>query len=224
MSEQNPAPAAPAAAPAPSADQKIAELTTQLQTLNQSFDQRMADIQALIATSRQPVAVPAAPEAPLDPYQPDYTDKLAAKLEERITRQVEQRERATLDRQVALTELTADYPELNNPQSDLTKTAAKILSTLEPHMQKSSIGYKLAVREAAAQAGVLPKSKRPQSDESFSLGVSNAPAQGARRSKDGEVSDQTKAFAQAMGMNVNDEALMKRLAARSQRKFNEWGE
>lgn len=217
MSQENtqaPAPAAPSAA-----DQKITELTNTLQSMNQSFEQRLAQIQEVILQSQR-VSQPAPTPESLDPYQPDYSEKLASKIEQRLTSTIEQRERQTLERQTALSELVNDYPELTNPQSDLTKEAAKIASSLDPSLRNSSLGYKYAVREAAAKAGIVPKAKRTAPADEFSLSSANAPTNSNRRKKDDDVSETTLAFAQAMGMDTSNKEVLKKLAERSKRNFS----
>ncbi len=224
MSDQQPQANAEVNAPAASAaDQKIAELTNTLQSMNQSFEQRLAQIQEVILQSQQraPAPAQAAPEQ-LDPFNtPDYSEKLASKIEQNLDKRLEQRERATLERQTAVSELVNDYPELTNPQSDLTKEAAKIVSGLDQSLRNSGTGYKYAVREAAAKLALLPKAKRVAAPEDFSLSSANSPAP-ARKTKNGEVSQNTIALAQAMGMDINDKGLLQRLAEKSKRNFNKY--
>jgi hypothetical protein len=180
--------------------------------MNESFEQRFAAMQDLIVqNNRQQVAASASPVAePIDPYAPDYADKLASSLEQKLDAKLVARERATMERQSAISELASDYPELANPESALAKESIKVLAQLDPSIKNSAIGYKLAVREAAAKSGILPKAKRTSASDDFSLSNSNSASKPT--SKKVEVDNKTLEFAQLMGLNTSDEKLLKRLS------------
>jgi hypothetical protein len=118
-----------------------------------------------------------------------------------------------------LSQLVNDYPELSDTNSELSKRAVDIYKSLSESERNSSLGYKVAVREAAAELGSLPKSKRKQTDsEDFTLGGSKgqkAATQSQPKQKD--LDEATLKFAKAMGLNTDDKKVVERLKARAQR-------
>lgn len=118
-----------------------------------------------------------------------------------------------------LNQLVGEYPELADQQHDLTKRAVEIYQELSEEERVSPNSYKLSVREAAAEFGVLPASKRarPTNSDDFTFsggsGGRNPPPGGKAK-----ISDRTLAFAQAMGMNTNDPKYIERLEKSAQRK------
>lgn len=132
-------------------------------------------------------------------------------------------------RQGALQELGADYPELSDGNSALSRLAVQEFENLHPGMRATAEGYKLAVREAAAKLGLMTNSKRNNrnSDDSTNDDFTGLPgggssSGGSRRSeqkpKDSELHPDTLTSAELLGLDITDKKLVERLKKRSQRK------
>lgn len=123
-----------------------------------------------------------------------------------------------------LAQLGNEYPELADSTSDLTKRAVDIYKSLSPSEQATASAYKVAVRDAAAELGILPKAKRKSGGDDFTMGSSSS-SQGASRSgnqrKSEDVDVRTLAFAEAVGLNIKDKGVVDRLKQRATRK--NWG-
>lgn len=149
-----------------------------------------------------------------------YARKVQEQAEKRADALVNARLNAQQQTNAVLTQLTGDYPELADSNSELTRKAVEIYNSLSPAERQSPSAYKVAVRDAAAEVGLLPKSKRKQSssdDFSFGGGSSQSSARGEGR-KGEQLSNETLAFAEALGMNIKDKAVVERLKSRAQRK------
>lgn len=149
-----------------------------------------------------------------------YARKVQEQAEKRADAIVNARLNAQQHTNSVLNQLTSDYPELADSGSELTKKAVEIYNSLSPAEKQSPTAYKVAVRDAAAEVGLLPKSKRKQSnsdDFSFGGGSSTASSRAEGRKAE-QLSNETLAFAEAMGMNIKDKGVVERLKTRAQRK------
>lgn len=125
--------------------------------------------------------------------------------------------------QLVLNQLVSDYPELADQGNDMTKRAIEIFKNLSDAEKTMPNSYKLAVREAAAEFGVLPSSKRSRSssDDSFSFSGGSGSQRSSseqKESRNAKLSDATLAFAQAIGKNTDDPKYMERLKKAAGRK------
>lgn len=156
-----------------------------------------------------------------------YAARVAAKAAEKATKKVqEEQARASqvqAEQQAALLNLVGDYPELNDANSELHKQALQLSQSMPEGYRNSSIGLKAAVREAAANLGVLPVSKRTKTNDSDDFSVDSGAAEG-RQSKrstkkdDSEVDSNMLAFAELLGRPVDDPKYIERLKKTAQRK------
>ena len=147
-------------------------------------------------------------------------------MDQRIEERLSARDRAAAERQSAIAALVQEYPELNQPGSALYKKVMEVQKTIEKQVRETPTGYRLAVREAAAEVGVKPMSKRgdggggsrPQSDEQLDefLGSGNNPPKKAAPKT--EVSAKTAAIAKLFGMDTSDKKRMERIAKYAKRK------
>jgi hypothetical protein len=115
-------------------------------------------------------------------------------------------------------QLTADFPELSQMDSDLTQGAIKALATLSPEQQNSPSGYQIAVYQAANALGLKPKKLRSAMGEgdSFSLPSSGRP--NMSKEKGGDIPKEVLEFARLMGRNVKDPKVLARLKKATQRQ------
>lgn len=158
-----------------------------------------------------------------------YTDpkkalaKIKKEIEGEIMGELDSRNKVSQEQQNVITQLVNEYPELSDSNHELTKKTMEVYSSLSDKDRSSPLAYKVAARDAAAELGIVPKSRRKglEDSESFSLGSHTG---GASKGKSkGKVHNATLAFAEALGYDANDRKLQERLAKYSNRKFNKWG-
>jgi hypothetical protein len=178
-------------------------------------------LQALLQTQQKPE--PKTEE--IDPYDPDkYIAAIETRVEKKLqaereaenrARQLEQR------RQQAIVGLIQDYPELQDPTSDLVKETQAILSQLPPEEQSTSVAYKAAILEAAKNKGVQPRSKRSSGDDSFQMGGSRGES-GSKKSKE-EFRPKVEAWMELLkehtNVDFNKPEVRARVKARQDRRF-----
>lgn len=155
-----------------------------------------------------------------------YAQKVTQRATQEASRVVSQQMQQQQQSQAVLNQLVNDYPELSDSNSELTTRAVEFYKQLSEQERTSPSAYKIAVRDAAADLGVLPKSKRKGggSDDytmssSSSSGMSGGKSQ--NRQRDAEVEQKSLAFAKLLGMDINDKKVVERIKQRSQRKS--WG-
>jgi hypothetical protein len=153
-----------------------------------------------------------------------FAAKVAAKAAEKATRQVNEQNaanhRVQQEQQAALLSLVSDYPELNDVASDLYKQALQLTNAMPDSYRNSSIGLKAAVREAAANLGVLPVSKRTKTGDTddFSVDSPKTERKQRRNESEPEIDPNALAFAELLGQPVNDPKYLERLKQASKRK------
>lgn len=152
-----------------------------------------------------------------------YAAKVAERAKKEALNAVNQTFAEQQKTNTVLTQLAAEYPELADNNSDLTRKAVEIYKSMSDSERSSPIAYKVAVRDAAADLGVLPKGKRSKSSTNepniSSSSVANNLSSKAPTS--GKISEQTLEIAALMGLDVSNKDVVKNLEKRSQRK--NWG-
>ncbi len=160
-----------------------AEMNRKLENSNSELAAMKAQMAQLLSGKGQPQ-----PEEDFDPYDPQAVRQAVKKtVDAGISAYKEEQNKfhqhEARKQQVILT-LVNEYPELQNPGSELVQDARAILEKLPADEQNSSVAYKAAILEAAVNRGITPKSKRQStSDDSFQLGGSK-PNSGSKRGKD----------------------------------------
>lgn len=117
-------------------------------------------------------------------------------------------------------QMQSEYPEFQSNTSELTKKTLENFKSLPKHLQNTSAGLRLATREAAADLGIVPVSKRVnrQTDE-FGLGSSGYSSQQRQRStKDVKLDPAAVEFARLLGRPVDDPKYIESLKKASSRK------
>lgn len=153
-----------------------------------------------------------------------YARAVENRAVKRADEMVQSRMNTQNETQGILSQLAAEYPELNDTSSALTKRAVEIYNQLPPNQRANPLAYKIAVRDAAADMGVLTKNKRTKPTEDFvmdSSGSSGSASNKGAKSGEGKMDDKSLAFAELLGVNIKDEKVMKRLQERNKRK--NWG-
>lgn len=120
--------------------------------------------------------------------------------------------------------LAVDYPELNDRTSELYIRAQEIQNTMPKDERFSPTGIRAAVREAAADLGILTASKRKETTRSeaddFTVGSGNTTSatKGGKRETAPKLDERTLATAELMGLKLDDPEVIKRLSKHSERK------
>jgi hypothetical protein len=152
----------------------------------------------------------------------------ARRVTEKATKQATQAVQHTLTQQqqtnTVLTQLASEYPELSDNSSELTTKAVNIYKQMSPEERLSPSAYKIAVRDAAADLGLLPKARRAKaSNNEPNIGNSNNAvndiAKGQQRAaakNTSKASERTLAFAELMGLDVSKKEVIENLNKRTQ--------
>ena len=167
----------------------------------------------------------------LDPYSPDFVEKVTAKAASAAVNAVNKVNSTEQARQQVIGQLVQQYPELTDNSSKLHQRAVQIFDSMSPEERATAAGYRAAVLQAANEEEIKPMSKRKRAseedDESFTM--SSSSSRGAsdgsrdRNKKTTKLSEATKEFAKLMGLNMNDEKQVKSLEKRAQRtKWNRY--
>jgi hypothetical protein len=155
-----------------------------------------------------------------------YARIVKSQAKEEAAQMIDQRLNQQQATQSTMAALINDYPELSDQTSDLSRKAVEIYNSLDPSIRSNPVAYRTAVREAAAEVGVLPKSKRQArgDDGSFSLGASSSGSSGSQRAaaKKEEVDQRTLEFAERVGMNIRDPKKVEALKSRAKRNYGKW--
>lgn len=199
--------------------------TEKLASEQAAISQKLEQIAGMLTQKQQPAAQIESEDdlealAYKDPKQYARKVKEAAAME--ASRVVDYRMQQQNQSNAVLSQLGAEYPELSDANSDLTKKAVEYYKALSKEDQQTPSAYKVAVRDAAADLGLLPKNKRKQSgDDSFSFSGGESGASKGNAKRDADVDVRTLAFAEAIGMDVRDKKVVERIKQRAQRK--NWG-
>ena len=202
-------------------DRKLKNLQDQLSQQNKDL---MSQLQSL---------KPAASKAESKDSEEDISDLIYTNPKEAIKRIQEQTKQAVLGevnqattRSTAvnstIANLTREYPELSDDSSELTRKAIELYKN---YGDESPIAVRAAIREAAAELGVMPMSKRSNKNaDDFSVGSSSA-STSQRTAKKSELSEDTITWAKLLGRDPDkDPEIKKRLEEKSKRKsYNRYG-
>lgn len=204
----------------------LSETTKRLEEANRALDDKLAAILQLVQT---PKAQPE-PQANLEELWITDPAKAAAIERERIKSEVAgeltAQQVAQQERTATLAQLVQDYPELNQPDSEIYQEVMKTYNNLPARLKDTAEGYRLAVREGAARLGAIPVTKRGKQssseevEEVISGGSRGKPARPT--STTSELDPMVEATARLFGLDPADKKTKERLKARSKRNFNKW--
>lgn len=178
-------------------------------------------VEALQRTQTKPAAKAEAKEDLSDLLYSDperYAQIMEERAEARIMGRLSKQQEAQQRTQAVLGELAAEYPEINDMHSPLTKKAVELYNALPDNERNSPISYKLAVKEAAAELGVKPRSKRADTDD-FVGGGNARGSDGQRRAKKDTLDPGTRRWAEVLNVELTPE-VEARLIERSKRKWS----
>lgn len=202
------------------------EMDRKLGNFQSEMQKQTAELQSLLQTLKKSQA-PAPKAEPQDEDLTDlmytnpkaYNEKIVSVAEQRIEKKLAAREQEQSARQNTLQKLYKDFPELAIDDSPLTKLAIEKFNTMATEYGNNPATYNLAVKEAALELDMKPKSKRPQTDDDYAgVGGSSSGSSRPARRKNEELSDATKELAERMGVDL--EKVKARIKTR--RNFEKW--
>lgn len=199
---------------------KLGNYESKLNELAQTNQQLLQKLSQL--TQPKPISV-RSDDDDMDKLWYDDPKKAAAKIKEQTKAEIMaeyQRDQEMKARtQSTLAALVADYPELNDSNSELTRRAVEIYNGMADGEKTSPIAYKAAVREAASELGVLPVKKRQVSDDDSYTGSSSSSSSNTSRraAKKDDLDPRTIAFAKLVGLNIDDDNVKNRVKERAKR-------
>lgn len=212
-------------------NRKMTKLAEENSKLSQQLGELTGLVQQVVQPRQQPQANSSQSEdADLEDLAYKDPKAYARKVREQARNEAAQLVDARLNQNNAnnavLSQLGSEYPELNDANSDLTLKAVEIYKRMSAAEKSSPLGYKAAVRDAAADLGILPKNKRKQTSSEvpeFSASSSSSQAAGSQQSKSKNLDTKTLAFAKLIGLNTDDKKVVDRLKSRAQRtKWNKY--
>lgn len=185
------------------------QLLTQISTINQSQQQQATKVQATEESDLKDLIYD-------NPQK--YAEIIEKRAEDKVMAKVDARNVAQQKQAGVLAKLTASYPEISDPNNDLTKKAVAIYSTMPPEEQVNPLAYQVAVGEAAAELSVKPFAKREKKDQD-SFSMAPGPGSNARSRQTEQFNDEAMfKVAEMFGMDTKDEKVQERLKKRATRK------
>lgn len=190
-------------------NRKTSNLDSKLEQINQQLQQ--LSLLGNNVSSNKPEPTPEIPDAILNPRE--YTDYIRKEVQRDTKSMMEAQQR----QQSEIAGLVSNFPELSDGSSELSQAAVRAYNNLSPQEKGMPGAYKLAVQGAALDLGILPKSKRAESNKSKSNESDDI---GARSSNEGrnnsknksqKLDDSTLEFARLLGKDVNDPKYVERL-------------
>lgn len=196
---------------------KFESVNSQLAAQNQQMQQQL---NAILATMTTKQTEQAGGQEKLSDMIYNNPEKAADLIAENASRKAAATINGYQERQGALTALAQQYPELNDVNSELSKRAIETYNSLPANLRDTAAGYKMAIRDAAADLGVLVASKRQKATESnddFTVGGNSTARKSPPKSKDAELSQDTLDIAKLMGLDTEDPKVVANLKLRAKR-------
>jgi rRNA maturation endonuclease Nob1 len=195
-----------------------AEMNRKMSNLEQANAQLLEQLKAM----NQPKKA----EAPKKVSVWEDEEAYARSIREQTVREVEEklskREQENARQQQTIAALMADFPELSQGDHQLTTRAVEIYNSLDEEDKRSPLAYRAAVKDAALELGIKPKSKRQtgSQDDAYTLGGSSS---GKPAKKSGDLDNRTAEFAALMGVDISKPEVKERLLKKHGRKsYNSW--
>jgi hypothetical protein len=156
-------------------------------------------------------------------YKQKLESSVLNRVNETVSRTLEERSRAESERLQTLSALAADYPELNKADTGLYQETIKILNSMPAEKRGTAEAYKLAVWQAAAQEGIRPASKRGNSDagDTFSFSGRSSNTSGKKKSAADDIDPKSIAWMQLLdpSFDANDEKQVEEFKKYTKRDF-----
>ncbi len=169
-------------------DRKLSNLTKQLE--------EQARLMQQMAVQRQPEVPQASSKSTkIDPFADDFDQQIERMVESRLNNKINAQSRETQ----VINEMRNDYPELDRADSELSQKVLEIYKQYGEN-ERGPLAIKAAIRDAAADLGLVPARKRARKEDSgeetLSSGSGSEGGGNSRRnSKKDEIDPKTEAFA-----------------------------
>ncbi len=199
-------------------DRKLGNADSRLSELQKTNELLMAKLSSISSP-----ATPAAKTESLsdilyaDPER--YARIVEERAEARATERVSQQQQKANKVNTVVNQLAQEFPELSDNNHSLTKRAVEIYQALPDEEKNSSLSYKMAVREAAEELSIKPKSKRPV-DEEPSFGGSSGGSRSRRATA--KLDTNTEELAAMLGLDTSDPKTKERMIASQNRNWNRY--
>lgn len=183
---------------------KINDLYAQLAKRDQQVEQLVQTLQ-----TRQPAAANSAAK-PISELIYDDPAAAVSQIAQQVGEQVEQRVSTKMAAQSEFSQtaasLEAEYPEFRDRTSEHFARVKKYHDEQPANIRGTSVALENAAYKAARDFGLIPSSKRKQTqNEDFSLAGSQSSTRQRRNNDDsGEMSQSQAAFAELLGANSKD--------------------
>lgn len=206
-----------AAAPQ-AADDPIKNLKAEM---NRKLENTNAQLQALLTAINQqnkPAASEPVKKVSVFEDEDAYAARIKAETAAEIKAELARQQAQQAKQAQTINNLVMDFPELSQLDHPLTKRAVEIFESLPEDEKQSSLAYKAAVKEAALELDVKPKSKRAakKEDDSFSLGGGSSA--GKRPPAATDMDKAREAFAEKLGLKLTPE-VKERLKQHAKKDF-----
>jgi hypothetical protein len=197
-------PNTPAAPEAPAADE--------LKNLKAEMNRKLSNLEstnAALLEQMKAFAKPAAPAAPesgkkvsVFDDEDQFAESVVAAADARISKRMADQAASQAKANAVIGKLMNEFPELGDASNPLTVKANEIFAALPEEDKSHRLALDAAVKQAALEMGIKPKSKRSDDEnDAFSLGGSRGAGK-SRRETD-EVDARTLEFAKLMGADVD---------------------
>lgn len=187
-----------------------------------------AQLMATLKSMAEPKSAPVA-QSKLEDVWFDKPNEAASRIKQEAKAEVMQEINAQNSRIAkqndTLSQLVAEFPELSDGNHDLTKKAVEIYANMSSEDKTSPLAYKAAVREAASDLSIMPKSKRKYEDDDYSIsgGGSSSVRSERPRSDRGGIDKATEEFARLVGVDIDDPKVKERIKSKHNRRtYNKW--
>lgn len=214
----------PEAPTAPSTDDRFRNLQAEMNRKLENQNAQLLAILESVQKSSQVVQAPVAPQKAMKDLMFDdpeaYTQHIIAQAASIADQKINEKVRVSSASQSVVNEISGKYAEFSNPNSEAAQEALAEYAKLPQYLQNTPEGTRLALMNVVANRGLSPTAKRQASKtDDFALGGGAPPA--ARRSQaspKSEIDPQTLAFAELIGIDVNDPKRLEGLKKSAGRK------
>lgn len=148
-------------------------------------------------------------------------NRIKSEAKNEIMKEIQDQNKLSQEQQAVISNIINDFPELSDPNHELTVKTIEIFGRMSEREKALPLSYKVAAREAADELNILPKKKRNSNSDNDSFTL-NAKKGNYNKDKNNKVEDSTLAFAEAMGLDINNKDLVERLAKHAKRNFKSW--
>lgn len=201
---------------------KLENIESQLAQQQQRNDQLLAQLQTVAAAQTAKVETQSSPKEDIsdlmysDPerYTQIITQQATETAKQEALAQVQAMNAEQDQKNAVLQRLVNSYPELADTSSQLVKEAKMVYDSFSDTEKASPLSYEVAVGRAADKIGVQKASKRSISSDEFAL-PGGGSSSSKKRQERTSIPEPTAAFAEIMGLDLEDKATKERLSALS---------